>query len=140
MGEKASTTTKTLSEFGRRALQSIEDKKIPKYGTFHVPSLDVDLKMRSLSSAEWAECMEMESAADPQLSDKYAVYISAVEPNLSKTGAELVAAGAIAEPMEIMDSFAVTEINELSVELAKLSGMMGREKVTAVVVEDLKNE
>ena len=30
-----------LAEFSRRAVQRLQDKKVPKYRTLHIPSLDV---------------------------------------------------------------------------------------------------
>ncbi len=37
-----STKKSALSEFSRRAMQRLQDKKIPKYRLLHIPSLDTD--------------------------------------------------------------------------------------------------
>ena len=39
---------KTLADFSRRALQRLKDKKIPKRQTLHIPSMDMELTIRSL--------------------------------------------------------------------------------------------
>ena len=39
---------KLLADFSHRALQRLRDKKIPKRQTLHIPSMDMDLTIRSL--------------------------------------------------------------------------------------------
>ena len=73
-----------LAEFSRRAVQRIQDKnkKVPKYRTLHIPSMNVDMRFRNLFYDEIAECMNMEDSSDPNRSDKYCIYLAAVEPSL----------------------------------------------------------
>lgn len=35
-----------LAEFSRRAVQRLQDKKVPKYRTLHIPSLATDMRFR----------------------------------------------------------------------------------------------
>ena len=63
----------TLAEFSRRALQRMKDKKIPKKQTLHIPSMDIDLTIRSLEYAEIMECLTLEDNGDPRRSDKYGI-------------------------------------------------------------------
>ena len=36
-----------LAEFSRRAVQRLQDKKVPKYRTLHIPSLATDMRFRN---------------------------------------------------------------------------------------------
>lgn len=67
----------SLAEFSRRAMQRLQDKKIPKYQTLHVPSLDADLKFRNLSYDEIAECMNIDDTNDP---NQYCVLMLSLSP------------------------------------------------------------
>lgn len=51
---------KFLAEFSRRALQRLKDKKIPKKQTLRIPSMDMELTIRSLDYEEIMECMTLE--------------------------------------------------------------------------------
>ena len=44
-----STPQSALSEFSRRAIQRLQAKKIPKKQILHIPSLEADITIRSLS-------------------------------------------------------------------------------------------
>ena len=134
-----------LAEFSRRAMQRLQDKKIPKYLTLHIPSLDADLKIRSLTYEEITECMNLEDNGDSKRSDKYCIYLSAVEPSLKDTAKEIMKAEAdlpavqrtVREPLDVVNIFDMSEITEIATEVMKLSGVIGRKSVT--VVEQLKN-
>lgn len=49
---------KALSEFSRRAMQRLWDKKVPKSQTLNIPSLDTDIKIRNLTYEEIVECTD----------------------------------------------------------------------------------
>ena len=66
---------KTLAEFSRRALQKLKDKKIAKYQTLHIPSLDMDIKVRSLDYGEVMECSTLEDNGDMYRIEKYSIYL-----------------------------------------------------------------
>lgn len=134
-----------LAEFSRRAVQRLKDKKIPKYMTLHIPSMDTDLKIRSLTDAEVMECMNLEDGEDNTRSDKYCIYLAAVEPSLSGTAKEIMESESglpadqrtLLEPLDIMKIFDRSEITELATKVMELSGVIGSKKVT--VVQKLKN-
>ena len=133
----------TLAEFSRRALQRKKDKKIPKKQTLHIPSMDIDLTIRSLEYAEIMECLTLEDNGDIKRSDKYSIYLSAVEPNLRDVAREIMGQEAelppedreLKEPLDIVNMFDLSEITQISTAIMELSGAMNG-KVT--VVEDLK--
>lgn len=124
---------KTLSEFARRALQSLEAKNIPKKAVLHIPSLDTDITIRSLNKAEVAEVLEQED----DRADRYCIYLACCSPSLRETAKELTEAGEIDEYLDVCDIFVMSEIPEIAMEIMKLSGVYGAEKVS--VVEDIKN-
>ncbi len=134
-----------LAEFSRRAMQRLQDKKVPKYRTLHVPSLDTNLKIRNLAYDEITECMNMEDGGDTYRSDKYCIYLAAVEPSLKDAAREIMKAEAdlpvdqrtLQEPLDIMGIFPLGEIKEIAVQVMELSGVLNTEKVT--VVDQLKN-
>ena len=133
----------TLAEFSRRALQRMKDKKIPKKQTLHIPSMDIDLTIRSLEYAEIMECLTLEDNGDIKRSDKYRIYLAAVEPNLRDVAREIMGQEAelppeereLKEPLDIVNMFDLSEITQISTAIMELSGAMNG-KVT--VVEDLK--
>ena len=118
---------KFLAEFSRRALQRLRDKKVPRKQTLHIPSMDMDLTIRSLDYGEIMECM----------------YLAAVEPNLRDAAREVMAMEGelppeereLKEPLDIVNMFDLSEITQISTAIMELSGAMNG-KVT--VVEDLK--
>lgn len=134
-----------LAEFSRRAMQRLQDKKIPKFLTLHIPSLDIDMKIRSLTHNEITECMELEDNGDSKRSDKYCIYLAAVEPSLKDVAKEIMDSEAslpadqrtVLEPLDIVNIFDMSEVSEIATEVMKLSGVIGAKSVT--VVQDLKN-
>lgn len=134
---------KFLAEFSRRALQRLRDKKVPRKQTLHIPSMDMDLTIRSLDYGEIMECMTMEDNGDIKRSDKYSIYLAAVEPSLRDAAREVMAMEGelppeereLKEPLDIVNMFDISEITEISMAIMDLSGAMNG-KVT--VVEDLK--
>lgn len=135
----------TLAEFSRRAMQRLQDKKITKFLTLHIPSLDADLKIRNLDYEEVTECMNMDDAGDSKRSDKYCIYLAAVNPSLKDTAKEIMAAEAdlpvdqrtLQEPLDVVNIFDMSEITDIAMKVMELSGVIGTKKVT--VVEQLKN-
>lgn len=135
----------TLSEFSRRAMQRLHDKKIPKQQTLHVPSLDSDIKIRNLTYEEITECVNMDDNGDDTRSDKYCVYLAVVEPNLKQTAKEVMEAESdlppgdrsLKEPLDIVNVFEMGEIGEIAMKIMQLSGVLNSAKVT--VVQQLKN-
>lgn len=130
-------TKSALSEFSRRAMQRLQDKKIPKKRRLYVPSLDGEITIRNLSYDEVVECTEIEDNGDSNRSDKYAIYLSVTEPNLRETASQLKAAGEIKDFLEVVNIFDMGEIHEINVQVMELSGVYGGKKVT--VVDELKN-
>lgn len=134
---------KFLAEFSRRALQRLRDKKVPRKQTLHIPSMDMDLTIRSLDYGEIMECMTMEDNGDIKRSDKYSIYLAAVEPSLRDAAREVMAMEGelppeereLKEPLDIVNMFDISEITQISMAIMDLSGAMNG-KVT--VVEDLK--
>ena len=134
---------KFLAEFSRRALQRLKDKKIPKKQTLRIPSMDMELTIRSLDYEEIMECMTLEDNGDIKRSDKYSIYLAAVEPSLRDVAREIMAQEAelpteereLKETLDIVNMFDLSEITQISTAIMELSGAMNG-KVT--VVEDLK--
>ena len=135
---------KTLAEFSRRALQKLKDKKIAKYQTLHIPSLDMDIKVRSLDYGEVMECSTLEDNGDMYRIEKYSIYLGTVEPSLPALAREVMAQEAalppeereLKQPLDIVNIFDLAEIREISKVILDLSGAMNG-KVT--IVEELKN-
>ena len=136
-----------LAEFSRRAVQRIQDKnkKIPKYRTLHIPSMDVDMRFRNLFYDEIAECMNMEDTDDPNRSDKYCIYLAAVEPSLKDVAKEIMESESslpadqrtLLEPLDVVGIFDIGEVQEIAMQVMELSGVLNSTKVT--VVDQLKN-
>lgn len=136
---------KALSEFSRRAMQRLWDKKVPKSQTLNIPSLDTDIKIRNLTYEEIVECTDMDDSGDANRSDKYCIYLAVVEPNLKQTAKEVMEAEAelpadqrsLKEPLDIVNVFDMSEVGEIATKIMELSGVLNSKKVT--VVEQLKN-
>ncbi len=126
-----------FSAFAQKAWKRLEEKKVRKYRTLNVPSLDQDIKIRNLDYPEIMECTDIEDKNDPNKSDKYAIYLAVVDPDLRATAICLKEQGAITEYTEVVDIFEMSEISDIAMEIMKLSGVIGAKKVT--VVEELKN-
>lgn len=138
--------TKTaLAAFNQKAMQRLQDNKVPKRQRLYVPSIDQEVTIRSLSYDEIVECLTVEDAGDPNRSDKYSIYMSMVEPNLKEAAQQMKASQAgdppeqraILEPMDIVGVFPLSEIHELAQRVMELSGVTSSKKVT--VVKELKN-
>ena len=129
---------KMLSDFAIKAAQRLEDKKVTKYKTLYVPSLDENIKIRSLTRKEVIECMNVEDTdEDPDRSDNYTLYLSVVEPSLKEVAKELKEEGKIVEYTDVCNIFEMHERVSIAQEIMKLSGVIGTSKVA--VVEELKN-
>lgn len=130
-----------LAEFSRRALQRLQDKKIPKHRILHVPSMEMDITIRNLTTAEVAECVDMEEGRG----DKYSIYLAVVEPDFRAAAKEIMNQEAdlpmdqrqLKEALDIVDIFNASEQAEIATQIMELSGMMNAPKVT--VVDALKN-
>lgn len=134
-----------LSEFSRRAMQRMKEKKIPKHQVLHIPSMDTDIKIRNLTYDEITESMKMDDSGDSNRSDKYCIYLAVVEPNLKQTAKEVMEAEAdlpadqrtLLEPLDIVNIFEMGEVSDIATKVMELSGVLGTAKVT--VVDKLKN-
>ena len=114
-----------------------------------IDKLDESMKEISENSVkksdygEIMECMTLEDNGDIKRSDKYSIYLAAVEPSLRDTAKEVMAMEAelppedreLKEPLDIVNMFDLSEITQISTAIMELSGAMNG-KVT--VVEDLK--
>ena len=78
-----------LAEFSRKAMQRLQAKKVHKKQVLHVPGLDQDITIRSLTYNEIAECNEVDDSIDRGRSDKYGVYLAMVEPDLKAAAKEI---------------------------------------------------
>lgn len=123
--------------FTAKAVQRLKDKKVRRFETLYVPSLDQNIKIRNLDYPEIVECTEIEDANDPNASDKYCIYLAVVEPDLKAVAMELKDQGEITTYPEVVDIFDMSEITEIATEIMKLSRVIGNKKVK--VVEELKN-
>lgn len=123
--------------FTAKAVQRLKDKKVRRFETLYVPSLDQNIKIRNLDYPEIVECTEIEDVNDPNASDKYCIYLAVVEPDLKAVAMELKDQGEITTYPEVVDIFDMSEITEIATEIMKLSRVIGNKKVK--VVEELKN-
>jgi hypothetical protein len=128
---------KMFSAFTEKAVRRLQEKKTRKSETLHIQSLNENIKIQSLTYPEIVECMEIEDKNDPNKSDKYAIYLAVVEPDLRKVAVELKDRGEISEYPDVTDIFDMDEVRQIALEIMKLSGASGNKKVT--VVEELKN-
>lgn len=126
-----------FKKFTAKAVQRLKEKKVWKYETLYVPSLDENIKIRNLDYPEVVECTEIEDTNDPNASDKYCIYLAVVEPDLKAVAMELKNQGEIKTYPEVVDIFDMSEITAIATEIMKLSGVIGSKKV--MVVEEQKN-
>lgn len=126
-----------FKDFTAKAIQRLKDKKVRRFETLYVPSLEQNIKIRNLDYPEIVECTEIEDANDPNASDKYCIYLAVVEPNLKEVAMALKEKKAINTYPEVVDIFDMSEITDIAMEIMKLSKVIGNKKVT--VVEELKN-
>lgn len=123
--------------FTAKAVQRIKDKKVRKYRTLYIPSLDENIKIRNLDYPEIVETTELEDENDPNKADKYCIYLAVVEPDLKEVAKVMKEQGEIIEPLEVVGIFDMSEVSEIAMEIMKLSGVVGSKKV--MVVDELKN-
>ncbi len=128
---------KVFQSFAAKAVKRLQERKTRKYETLHIPSLDENIKIQSLLYPEIVECAEIEDENDPNASDKYAVYLAVVEPDLKQLAVELKDQKEIREYTEVVDIFDMSEISQIAMEVMKISGATRDRKVT--VVSELKN-
>ena len=129
--------SEVFKSFTNKAIKRFQEKKVRKYRTLHIPSLDENIKIRNLDYPEIVECTEIEDENDPNAADKYTNYLAVVEPNLKEVAQEMMNQGLIQTYPEVVNIFEMSEITEIATEIMKLSGVLGNKKVT--VVEELKN-
>ena len=129
--------SEVFKSFTNKAIKRFQEKKVRKYRTLHIPSLDENIKIRNLDYPEIVECTEIEDENDPNAADKYTIYLAVVEPNLKEVAQEMMNQGLIQTYPEVVNIFEMSEITEIATEIMKLSGVLGNKKVT--VVEELKN-
>lgn len=129
--------SEVFKSFTNKAIKRFQEKKVRKYRTLHIPSLDENIKIRNLDYPEIVECTEIEDENDPNAPDKYTIYLAVVEPNLKEVAQEMMNQGLIQTYPEVVNIFEMSEITEIATEIMKLSGVLGNKKVT--VVEELKN-
>lgn len=134
-------TKKTLSEFSRRALQSMKDKQKTIRFSLEVPSIEGEMEFRTLKDDEILECLQMEDNGDPNHSDKYCIYLASVNPSLRDTATELKEAGEITEYLQVMEMFPLREITGMATCIMEKSGVLGGKKVRVVEkgIDALKN-
>lgn len=129
--------SEVFKSFTNKAIKRFQEKKVRKYRTLHIPSLDENIKIRNLDYPEIVECTEIEDENDPNAADKYTIYLAVVESNLKEVAQEMMNQGLIQTYPEVVNIFEMSEITEIATEIMKLSGVLGNKKVT--VVEELKN-
>lgn len=129
--------SEVFKSFTNKAIKRFQEKKVRKYRTLHIPSLDENIKIRNLDYPEIVECTEIEDENDPNAADKYTIYLAVVEPSLKEVAQEMMNQGLIQTYPEVVNIFEMSEITEIATEIMKLSGVLGNKKVT--VVEELKN-
>lgn len=123
--------------FTEKAIKRMQEKKVRRYRTLHIPSINENIKIRNLDYPEIVECTQIEDEADPNKADKYTIYLAVVEPDLKQVAQEMKDQGLIREYPEVVNIFEMSEVTEIATEIMKLSGVLGNKKVT--VVEELKN-
>ena len=129
--------SEVFKSFTNKAIKRFQEKKVRKYRTLHIPSLDENIKIRNLDYPEIVECTEIEDENDPNAADKYTIYLAVVETNLKEVAQEMMNQGLIQTYPEVVNIFEMSEVTEIATEIMKLSGVLGNKKVT--VVEELKN-
>jgi hypothetical protein len=126
-----------FQSFMQKAAKRIEEKKVRRYQTLYVPSLDETIKIRNLDYPEIVECTQIEEEDDPNAADKYTIYLAVVEPDLKQAAQDMKEQGLITRYTEIVDIFEMHEVTEIAMQIMKLSGVLGDKKVR--VIEELKN-
>lgn len=127
-----------FTDFINKATKRLEEKKKGKTAKLHIPSLDREITIRSLTSQEIIECMDTTEQDDMEYADNYTIYLATIEPSLKDVATELKKNGQITEYMEVCDIFDMHERRSISMEIMKLSGVYTENKAVTVVNE-LKN-
>lgn len=135
--DKEKEQEQVFQAFTAKAVKRLQEKRVRKHETLHIPSLDENIKIQSLLYPEIVECTEIEDSSDPNKADKYAVYLAVVEPDLKQLAVNLKDQGEIREYMEVVDIFNMFEVSQIAMEVMKISGVTGNKEVT--VVSELKN-
>ncbi len=138
-------TKRALADFTSRAMQRLQDKQVPKKQRLHIPSLEDDITIRSLTRAEIVECQTMEEEPGSNRADKYCIYLAVVDPDLRAVAKEIMAKEAdlpaeqrqLKEALDIVDILEPYEVTEVAMAIMRLSGVIGEKKVT--VVNAVKN-
>lgn len=138
-------TKRTLQDFTRAAQQRLRDKKIPKYQTLYIPSLDQNITIRNLSFDEVAECQGIEEPEGSNRADKYCVYLAVTDPDFRAAAKQImeeekelpVEERTLHEALDIVNIFEMVEITEIAMAIMRLSGVISNKKV--MVVDGLKN-
>ena len=132
-------TKLTLSEFSRRAMQRLEDKKITKTACLYIPSMDTNITVRSLTKDEILEITAINDEDDPSRGDKYCAYIATIEPDLRAVAKELQSAGEISDPVDVVEMLDKHELNDVCKQIMELSGIVAPAGKSVKVIEILKN-
>lgn len=138
-------TKRTLQDFVRAAQQRLQDKKIVKYQTLNIPSLEQNITIRNLSADEIAECQNIEEPPGSNRADKYSIYLAVTDPDLHAAAKQLMEAEKelppeerqLQEALDIVNIFEPYEVTAITTAIMRLSGVIGSKKVA--VVENLKN-
>lgn len=128
----------TFDIFIKKAAQRIEDKKVGKKQKLYVPSLDAEITIRSLTKAEFLEINTVDETAVSDEADRYALYLSVIEPNLKEVAVELKNQGKIVEYTDVCDIFETWERTDIVKKIMEISGLMSKDSIK-VVVDELKN-
>lgn len=138
----------TLEIFKAKASAALKRKRNFITFTLEFPSFAKDedgeplaIKFKTLNDDEVNDCIGFESD-ESNASDKYAIYLASVEPNLKELGMAMKDAGEISTPFEIMNMFELHEIIEASTIIMKESGVIAGDKKVSVIdkgIENLKN-
>lgn len=131
------TKNTVFQAFTDKARKRLQERKMRKYETLYIPSMDENIKIQSLLYPEIVECSEIDDSGDPNKADKYAIYLAVVEPDIKQLAVQLKEEGEIKEYPEVVEIFEMDEISQIATEIMKLSGVSNGRKVT--VVTELKN-
>ena len=99
--------SEVFKSFTNKAIKRFQEKKVRKYRTLHIPSLDENIKIRNLDYPEIVECTEIEDENDPNAADKYTIYLAVVEPNLKEVAQEMMNQGLIQTYPEVVNIFEI---------------------------------
>ena len=75
--------SEVFKSFTNKAIKRFQEKKVRKYRTLHIPSLDENIKIRNLDYPEIVECTEIEDENDPNRTGDDE---SGADPDISGSG------------------------------------------------------